>query len=149
MAIYEIETESGAVYQIETAGADDAPPTPSLMSDPIDALTSKDWWLTRPSGERISAAQAVVGPTSRALDALTFGLGDEIVAGGSSIFEPGTYDEKLDRVRGYQNSFKKASPVVDTGLQIAGAIKMPFGTSLKSTDGIIKGAGKLAAEGAG
>ena len=37
---------------------------PTLFSDPMGALTSADWWLTRPSGERISAKEAITTPLS-------------------------------------------------------------------------------------
>lgn len=97
---------------------------PTLFDDPVGALMSSDWWLTRPSGEKISAQQAVVGPASRALDALTFGLGDEVTAAGSAALG-GNYDQELAKVRGYQNSFSEASPVVDTGLQLAAGLKVP------------------------
>jgi hypothetical protein len=110
---------------------------PKLFDDPIAALTSADWWttrpngqnilkdpLTRPDGTKITAEQAVVGPTSRALDALTFGAGDEITAGGAALLG-GDYDQELAKVRGYQQSFQEASPAVDIGLQLAAGLKVP------------------------
>ena len=119
------------------------------FSNAADNITSKDWWLTRPSGERLSAEQSIAGPPLRLLNSLTFGTGDEIAAAGASVLGAGTYKQNLDKVRGYETSFKKASPVVDTTLQILGATKLPIGTSLSSTDGVLKTGLKAAAEGAG
>lgn len=124
------------------------PVVPSLFSDPIGALTSSDWWLTRPSGERISAEQAVVGPASAALDALTAGHGDEITAGGNALIDaliggPG-YDSRLAEIRGIQNETPLAAQLL-TGLAAA---KLPIGSSIGAKDGLIKTGAKLAAEGA-
>jgi hypothetical protein len=129
MPVYEVTTENG-VYEVTTEGESmDMPAaqeTPSIYNDPIGALTSADWWLTRPSGEQISAEQAVVAPASRVLDTLTFGLGDEISAGGASLFGGGSYEDELANVRGLQQNFSEASPVADLGLGVAAALKNPL-----------------------
>jgi hypothetical protein len=108
-----------------------APETPSLFSDPIGALTSADWWTTRPSGEKISAGQAIAGPALSALDMLTWGQGDEIAAGGNSILDAltgsdSTYSQNLATARGVQNSFHEAAPVASTALEIASSVKNPL-----------------------
>lgn len=109
-----------------------APELPSLMSDPIGALTNLDWWFTRPGGEVIEPKQ-VLGAPLKALSGMTFGLGDEIVAGGSAGLDallrgdPFTqaYDQRLAEVRGIDKSLSEANPLVSTALEIGGALKTP------------------------
>lgn len=167
MGTYEITTEGGT-YQIDTEDAP-APASAGYTSGITDTLsnvatnitskegwqnalsniTSKDWWLTRPSGERISAEKALVSAPLSALSGLTFGLGDEAVARGASALGAGEYEDVLGKVRGYQKDFSTEHPVADTALKMAGAVKLPVGTSIKSADGVIKTGLKSAAEGAG
>lgn len=112
---------------------------PSLFDDPLGALTSSDWWLTRPSGERISAGQALVGPVQKALGGATFGFGDELIAGasaplaalGSQFTEAPmglgeAYDAGLADVRGIGRSLEEASPIGAGVASIGGALKAPF-----------------------
>lgn len=120
---------------------------PSIFSDPVGALTSADWWLTRPSGERISAAQAVAGPSLRVLDGLTLGAGDEIAGYGSALLGGGSVDGEVERARGTQRNFGEASPVADVGLGILSAIKAPLLSSISKKDSLALAGTKLAAEG--
>jgi hypothetical protein len=104
---------------------------PSLLKNPIDALTSKDWWTTRPSGEKISAGQAVAGPLLSSLDMMTYGQGDEIVSAGSSVLDyltgkKSSYSDNLNQTRAIQSSFKEADPVASTALEIASSLKNPL-----------------------
>lgn len=126
---------------------------PSLFNDPIGALTSSDWWTTRPSGEKISAGQAVVGPVSKALDALTFGFGDEITAGGNSLLDAlsgqnigEAYDQRLNQIRGVESSFDQAAPAASTALQIAASLKNPM--IMASKIGQVTGLGSKAIQAA-
>jgi len=120
--------------------------TPSLFSDPIGALTSKDWWLTRPSGERISAEQAVVGPLASALKGVPIigGFADEAIASAAG----GDYDQQLQKIRGYQDSFAEASPVANIGLQLATGLKAPFPDIFSKAPGITPALGNVAKLGA-
>lgn len=110
---------------------DDTMATPKLSEDPLGALTSADWWMTRPSGERISAEQAVVGPLMGALNALTFSGGDELVAAGNAGWEAlqggsfsDTYNKTLNEARGIENNTPIAAKVL-TGLPAALKIPVP------------------------
>lgn len=120
--------------------------TPSLFSDPIGALTSKDWWLTRPSGERISAEQAVVGPLVSALKGVPIigGAADEIIASAAG----GDYDQQLQKIRGYQDSFAEASPIANVGLQLATGLKAPLPDIFSKAPGITPALGNVAKLGA-
>lgn len=111
--------------------------TPSLWEHPIDALTSKDWWTTRPSGEKVGLAQSVAGPALSALNGLTFGFGDEISAGGSTLWDAlrgnlggqnigDAYDQRLAQARDIQKSFSDATPIASGALQLAGGLKTPI-----------------------
>ena len=129
---------------------------PSLASDPIGALTSSDWWLTRPSGERVSAGQALSGPLLKALQGFSFGTGDEIVSGLAAPISAGisqftdspmgigeAYNKILPDVRGMEKSLDEASPVVSTGLEISGALKLPGLGIYKAVDAAIPAAKTL------
>lgn len=112
---------------------------PSLFDDPLSALTSSDWWLTRPGGERITPGQALVGPVEKVLSGATFGLGDEIISGVSApvaslasqltenpLSLGQAYDAALSDVRGIDQSLSTASPVASAALGIGGALKAPL-----------------------
>lgn len=113
----------------------------SLKSQ-MSGVLNPDWWTTRPSGEKISAGQAVAGPALSALDALTFGAGDEIASKLSGA--------PVEQVRGIQESFRGASPVVDTALQIAASLKNPLvaGSKVPTTKGGLAKTGQAIKEGA-
>lgn len=109
------------------------PITPSIFEDPLGAITSPDWWLTRPSGERISAGQAVAGPVLSALDGLTLNSGDEIAAGGNAVLDAfmgedigDAYDKRLEAARGAESSYREASPGMSFVTDLAGGLKLPF-----------------------
>lgn len=122
--------------------------TPSLLSDPIGALTSKDWWLTDNYGRKRSAAQSIAGPAMAALQGLTFGSGDEIVAGGSAIAKDvasvftggpeGNYDEELAKVKSVEAETPTAARLA---MGLAGALKAPLPNVTSKSKGVIN-AGK-------
>jgi len=128
-----ISTQKGIGEQIFNfiAGDDVKPPSSigEAFSNLGSNLTSSDWWLTRPSGERLSAGQAVAGPFLAANNAIN-PFGDETVAGGNSIIDfltgnPTTYDQRLAQARGIERSFDEAAPVLSGTLDVAGALKLP------------------------
>jgi len=161
MGTYQVETDTGT-YEVEVednpsvtsasvdtsggaSGSWGESDPPSLLKDPVGALTSKDWWLTRPSGEKITPQQALIGAPSHLLNGLTLGAGDEITAGvasgidalgGSNLSD--AYDQRLAEVRGADKSFTKAAPIAALALDLAGASKLPLGTTVNRSDGIIK-----------
>lgn len=115
-----------------------------------------DWLLTRPSGERISPAQAIVGPFQTALQGMTFNMGDELTAGANALIDRVSgqsddmgqaYDARLNQMRGYEENLAKASPVASTGLSLMGALRMPIASTVKGTDSLKKAGLKLAGEG--
>jgi Transglycosylase SLT domain len=122
------------------------------LENVIPNLTSSDWWLTSPDGKKYTAGEAIAGPGLSLLDALTLGTGDEMVAAGNAGIDaivggPG-YDARLAQTREVQKNFSEASPTIDTALKIGGALKLPIGSSLQSTDSVLRGTAKLASEGA-
>jgi hypothetical protein len=108
--------------------------TPSIFKNPIDALTSSDWWLTRPSGEKISLQQAIVGPALSAGNALTGNLLDEGISGLNAAIDTATtdksfsdaYADRLTQARGLEKNFDQASPVASVALDVAGMTQLPF-----------------------
>jgi hypothetical protein len=108
--------------------------TPSIFKNPIDALTSSDWWLTRPSGEKISLQQAVVGPALSAGNALTGNLLDEGISGVNAAIDTAisdksfsdAYADRLTQARGLEKNFDQASPVTSIALDVAGMTRLPF-----------------------
>ena len=151
-------TPAGSIAEIVNQKNTEYSPIETLIENPGKALTSADWWLTRPGGKRVTAAQAVTGAPMAALDTLTAGMGDEITAGGTavldSLFDGGglanNYNARLAETRNIQKDFSQASPIADTAIRLTSAVKgLPFGTTAKTTDGIITTGAKMAAEGAG
>lgn len=118
-------------------------------------ITSSDFWLTRPSGERITAAQGVAGPALNTLNSMAFNLGDEATAGGAAVldalggkdFAP-SYDERLAQARGAVTDFRNASPGTAFMLDLAGASKMPIPDIMSKASGLKSAAGNIA-KGAG
>lgn len=96
------------------------------------------------------AARLAIGGFSRMIPA----VGDEIVAGGSSLLdalmgEPlsSAYDRRLNEIRNYQRAFAQEGPKSSAAVDIGSALLMPLGTTVKSTDTILGTAAKIAAEG--
>lgn len=111
-----------------------------------------DWMLTRPNGQKIdpltadywtspisggppksSAAEQIVGPAMQGLNGLTFGFGDELVAGGSSLIDAlrgqnigDAYDQRLSRVRDMQKGFEAEHPYLSGVMGVGGALKTPI-----------------------
>lgn len=83
-------------------------------------------------GGMISEAQPTTGGTLAnaargALQGLTFGTGDEIVAAGVSALSDKTYDQALADERQRIEMGRSESPVASYGGEIAGAMAMPLG----------------------
>lgn len=152
------EPEQGwgtSIYKF-IAGQDVEPPSSigEAFSNAAGNLTSSDWWLTRPSGEKLSLGQAVAGPALAINNAIN-PLGDETVAGGNSIIDyltgnPTTYDQRLAQARGIEKSFDEAAPVMSGVLDVAGALKLPtkFGTKAEPLTAMGR-IGQAVKEGAG
>lgn len=87
-------------------------------------------------GGSISEAQPTTGGTVAnaargALQGLTFGGGDEIVAAGVSALSDKTYDQALADERQRLEMGRAESPVASYGGEIAGAVAMPLGVVAK------------------
>lgn len=141
---------------------------PSFFSDPVGALTSADWWLTRPSGERITAKQAVAGPALAVNNALN-PFGDETVAAGNALLDDlysgigkftglydapaGDYEARLREARGLEGEFREPAGLgVTVPLDLTSALKMPFPNVMsqaKGTQAALGNIGKGAGLGAG
>ena len=88
-----------------------------------------------------------------AFQGLTFGLGDEIVAGGAAAYDSLTgeanfgdaYDQRLARERGDRETFREEYPTYSYGSEIAGAIP----TALLAPFNLIRGGRVLKAAGMG
>ena len=63
-----------------------------------------------------------------AMDTATFGLADELVARGNSIFRGRDYDEELDRLRGSVSDLREAEPVPFGAGQLAGGLGVGVAT---------------------
>lgn len=75
---------------------------------------------------------------------MTFGFGDEIVAGGLSLLPGMTYDKALTGARGELDAARETRPGTTTTAEIAGALALPLG-AVKSTGklglDVMRGAG--------
>jgi hypothetical protein len=86
-----------------------------------------DWALTRPSGERISASQAFLGPLLSMGDWVGADEGVSALGAAVDTMRGGdfsqAYDQRLGKAREVIDSFRNASPVASIGLDVAGAAK--------------------------
>ena len=105
-----------------------------------------------------STGTNVAGGLLSALQGLTFGAGDEIVAGGNAVIDSlvsnvgigEAYDQRLNQARNFERAFKASHPVIGGGLEVAGALRNPVrlfkgGGSLLTK--ALKGAGEGAVMG--
>jgi len=101
-------------------GAPADPVVPSILENPIDAVSSKDWWKS----------QALQTPLAL-LNGLTFGMGDEITAGGNAVIDAlrgkaelgDAYDQRLAQARQIEAE-TPLSTQLTTGL--LGGFKLPI-----------------------
>jgi|688.fasta_scaffold02764_7 hypothetical protein len=117
-----------------------SPPVPSIWSDPIDALTSYDWWTTRPDGSK----SGLIGPVMAAGQGLTFGTMDEIAAGGNALLDrifsgvplSEAYDQRLEQTRGVLKDYQETSPGQAFVIELLGAANLPFKSAIGEKAGI-------------
>lgn len=110
---------------------------------------------TRPA----SFARDVVAPTLSFNNAIN-PFGDEMVAGGASIWDdvttgignlfrdkavtPSTYEDKLNLVRSLEGGFRQDAPLAATLMDVYGATKLPIGNPFKQTKTIGDALGNVA-----
>lgn len=70
----------------------------------------------------------------QAAQGLTFGTGEEIEAGVRSIFSPRSYKDIRDELRTKQQLFESDNPALAAGLEIGGAVAVPFGGLLRGAN---------------
>jgi hypothetical protein len=113
---------------------------PSIWTDPIDALTSYDWWTTRPDGSRSGLA----GPVLAAAQGITFGTADEVSAGGRALVDrvfsgvplSDAYDQRLEQARGMLKEYQQTSPGQAFALELLGAASLPIKSAIGEKAGI-------------
>lgn len=110
------------------------------------------------------ASRVGLGGLSTLLGGLTFGLGDEAIAGGTAALDSllpqmlgGTgeslsnaYDRRLNEVRGYEQAFKNESPTTSAVEGIGGSLLVPWKalTSAAEAPTLLQKLGAAASEGA-
>jgi len=141
-------------------GSGYAPPSGigNALSNFASNVVDPDAWLTRGTGERISAKQAVTGPLVRAAEAGSFGLGEEVIAGGNAVLDDlasaltggpaGDYDARLQEARNLSKDFSEASPGTALAIDLAMMGKAPLPNVMSSAKGVKATAGNVA-KGAG
>ena len=127
----------------------EAAPQLSLFDNPVAALTSSDWWLTRPSGEKITAQQAVAGPVLAALNGLTLNHGDELVAGAQDLFGVRDYDSALAEARGLESNFRQASPLGAAAVTLPALLRTPLPGGPVKDGSFLGNAGRIGLQGLG
>jgi len=124
---------------------------PSIWSDPIDALTSYDWWTTRPDGSR----SGVVGPVLAAGQGLTLGTLDEVAAGGNALLDrifsgvplSEAYDQRLEQTRGVLKDYQETSPGQAFALELLGGANLPIKSAIGEKTGLVAKTAQAAKEG--
>lgn len=153
----------GVATHPEASGLSFDGPLPDFISDsdmraiesgekPSFALLGQDNPTVLQQSGRMAA-----GGFLNLLNSLTFGLGDEGVAGVNAAIDWAegdagfgeAYDQRLNEARGYRQAFRNEHPIVSFAEDIGGALAMPIGTTLKAGDGLLTAGAKLAGEGAG
>lgn len=86
----------------------------------------------RPSEDKIGVAE---GAGRAALQGLSFGTGDEVVAGLASVLGEGDYDQYLARERDKMQSFRSQNPYVAYPAEIAGAIPTALAAPVNTARG--------------
>jgi len=132
-------------YQAYQAGSFGAPEEPKQRSS--TDLLGADQSLG------VQRARLGVGGLSRMIP---FNVGDEIVAGGSALFDAAlgrgglseSYDNRLSQVRDYQDAFGQEAGNWATALDIGAGVGMPLGSAVSKVKGLLPKLGVLAAEGA-
>lgn len=64
-----------------------------------------------------------------ATQGLTFGFGDELGAGMTTLLEGGTYDQNLERERVMRDGYRQANPIPSYGSEILSSLAIPMGVA--------------------
>ena len=84
--------------------------------------------------ESVTDYNKYVQSIRQAAQGLTFGTGEEIEAGVRSIFSPRPYKDIRDELRTKQQLFESDNPALAAGLEIGGAVAVPFGGLLRGAN---------------
>ena len=84
--------------------------------------------------ESVTDYNKYVQGVRQAAQGLTFGTGEEIEAGVRSVFSPRSYKDIRDELRTKQQLFESDNPVLAAGLEIGGAVAVPFGGLLQGAN---------------
>lgn len=93
------------------------------------------------------------GPVAAAVNGLTFGFGDEAVAGARSLFGSTSYDEALGQERASRARYSEEHPYIAGGMELAGSLPtalLPMGWAGKAAQGVnrLRQVGRAATTGA-
>ena len=120
-----------------TIAEPDAPIPQAVDTPSLDSYLQQGYSIAEPQGRFNQSQVDVAGPLLSVLDMLSFGTGDELVAGGLTGADylfgggEGDYSQNLANVRGIQKAYSEQSPYISAGLGLAGALKMPVGAAYK------------------
>lgn len=139
MAVYEIKTANGSVYEVETREA-----SSEVAQGFANSAMNASKWLQNPIGQIGELAKEnapkLVGAASRFIP-----FGDEVLARGSALADVALKDTYFDntendadydtalnarsnQVRGYQKQFDTENPGTSALTSIGGALAMPLGS---------------------
>lgn len=125
--------EARAAYDAAIARIASMPETKASAPTPASATKAP-----------LSASENLVGGVRAAGQGLTFGFGDEAEGAVRAALDPNLdYKTARDQVRGEQSRFAEEHPVINTGLEIGGALAT--GGAVR---GLAKGGASLLARGA-
>lgn len=129
MAIFEIQGPDGKTYEVEADSIEQAAQAFAPQGEQAGASESPPWgYVGTPGNYRpdVKGGGRLAAGARNALQGMTFGFGDEIVAGGTSLLPSRSYATELERERERLRQNKEDYPVLSTGSEIGGAL----GTSL-------------------
>lgn len=104
---------------------------PTYSEDGVLQINLND---NAPKKQPLTPRENIVGGMGNLLDAGTFGLGDEITAGGSATLDSlfgdssfgDAYDERLSQMRGIQKQYGEENPITSTVSNIAAGFANPI-----------------------
>lgn len=123
MAIFEIQGPDGKTYEVEADSIEQA--AQAFAPQQPAAPESPPWgYVGEPGNYRpdVKGGGRLAAGARNAFQGMTFGFGDEIVAGATSLLPGRTYDEELARERERLRQNREDYPGLSTAGEIGGAL---------------------------
>ena len=149
MAIFEIQGPDGRTYEVEADSIEQAAQAFAPQGEQ-PAPQSPPWgYVGEPGNYRpdVKGGGRLAAGARNAYQGMTFGFGDEIVAGATSLLPGRTYDEELARERERLRQNREDYPGLSTTGEIGGAVAtalLPVGLGANIATRAVQAASRVA-----